>query len=139
MTDIFLDTNVLLDVMGRREPFYDEAMKIWTLCEQGRFRGLVSVISFNNIFYVVRKYGKKAEAYRMLEMMRDVFTPVALDAQIVGQAIGAGFNDFEDAIQYHSALRADAECIITRNGSHFPMSGLNVLTPKEFLATYAAE
>jgi hypothetical protein len=73
----------------------------------------------------------------MLEMVRDVFTPIALDVQMINQAIGAGFRDFEDAIQYHSALRADAECLITRNVSDFPKSNLLVLSPGEFLAARA--
>jgi predicted nucleic acid-binding protein len=139
MTDVFLDTNVLLDVLAKRDPFQDDAQEIWTLCEDGTLHGFMSVISFNNIFYLVRKFKNGAEAYEMLDTLRKVFTPVALDAQLIHQALGAGFADFEDAIQFHSALRAGAQCLITRNVNHFPRSGLIVLTPREFLAAHAAK
>jgi predicted nucleic acid-binding protein len=139
MTDVFVDTNVLLDVLAKREPFHDEALEIWTLCEEGTLHGFISVISFKNIFYLVRKFKNATDAYGMLDTLRRVFTPVTLDAQIIHQSLGAGFTDFEDAIQFHSALRADAQCLITRNPNHFPKSGLIVLTPKEFLAARAAQ
>lgn len=138
MTDVFVDTNVLLDVLAKRDPFHDDALEIWTLCEEGTLHGFISVISFNNIFYLVRKFRNGAEARGMLETLRKVFTPVTLDDQLIHQALGARFTDFEDAIQFHSALRADAECLITRNASHFPKSPLIVLTPREFLAARAA-
>ena len=139
MTDVLVDTNVLLDVLAKREPFFADAAEIWTLCEDGGLRGHVSVISFNNIFYIVRKLSGKKEAQAMLEMLRGVFAPVALDAQLLHQAIGAKFADFEDAVQYHSALRVGAACLVTRNVSHFPRSSLLVLSPGEFLAARAAK
>jgi predicted nucleic acid-binding protein len=138
MTDVFVDTNVLLDVLAKRHPFHGEALEIWTLCEEGTLHGFISVISFNNIFYLVRKFGNAAEAYAMLETLRKVFTPVTLDAQLIHQALGAGISDFEDAIQFHSALRANAQCLITRNAGHFPKSNLLILSPSEFLAARAA-
>ena len=73
-----------------------------------------------------------------MRRLRDVFTPVILDAQMLNQAIGAGFGDFEDAIQYHSALRAEADTLITRNVSDYPRSKLLIVTPSEFLAARAA-
>ena len=73
----------------------------------------------------------------MLTMLRDTFTPVPSDEQILTQAMDARFSDFEDAIQYFSALRADAVCLITRNPGHFPRSDLLVLSPADFLATHS--
>ena len=93
-TRVFVDTNVLLDVLAQRQPFYADAAAIWTLCEEGQLRGHISVISFNNIFYIVRKFGTRKATYGMLELLRDVFTPVALDAQMINQALGAGIGDF---------------------------------------------
>jgi len=70
----------------------------------------------------------------MMVLLRDTFTPVALDKQILDQAIDASLSDLEDAIQYFSAVRAGADCIISRDARAFPKSDLPVLTPQEMLA-----
>lgn len=99
---VLLDTNVLLDVLTERVPFYGASEKVWSLCESGAVRGLVSAISFNNTFYVARKWGGMAKAYTVLRTIRDLFEIAALDEQLLNQAMSAGLSDFEDAIQYHS-------------------------------------
>jgi predicted nucleic acid-binding protein len=135
MTHAFVDTNVLMDVLLEREPFFASSQEIWTLCEAGAIHGQISVISFNNVFYVVRKRKSKEEAKRSLAVLRNIFTPVALDGQIINQAVDADFRDFEDAIQFHSALRGNAKFLITRNVRDFPESeAIVVVTPEEFLA-----
>lgn len=134
---VFVDTNVLLDVLARREPFYSDSARVWSLAERGKIEALVSVISFNNVYYIVRKAGTRKTADRALRLLRDVFTPVPLDIQILNQAIDSDFKDFEDAIQFHSAIRSDASCLVTRDISHFPTADLSILAPTEFLASAA--
>jgi predicted nucleic acid-binding protein len=131
--DVFVDTNVLLDVLAKREPFYVDSARIWTLAEQGRITAFISVISFNNIYYVVRRLRTRRVADRTMVLLRDTFTPVPLDKQLLDQAIDAGFRDLEDAIQHFSAVRAGSACIISRNLRAFPRSELPILTPQEFL------
>jgi len=137
--DVFVDTNVLIDVLAQREPFYADSARLWTLAEQGRVKGFISVISFNNIYYVVRKLRTRRVADRMMVLLRDTFTPVPLDKQILDQAIDAGLKDLEDAIQYFSAVRTGAACIVSRDAKAFPRSELPVLTPQELLTTYHFE
>ena len=132
---VFLDTNVLLDVLAQREPFYEHSAAIWTLAEEGRILGLVSVVCFTNIFYIVRKLRDRRTAQRTVVLLRDTFTAVPCDAQVLNQAIDASFEDFEDAIQYFSAMQAGAAALVSRNAEHFPSSGLPVVSPVEFLAT----
>lgn len=136
---MLLDTNVILDVPAERMPFYASAMRVWTLAESGRIDGHVAAISFSNCYCIVRKFGGRRNAEKAIRLMRDVFTPVDLTAQILHQAVDAGFADFEDAIQFHSAVHARAECIITRNPDHFPRAPISVLSPAEFLAAHSFE
>ncbi|MGN6368177.1 MAG: type II toxin-antitoxin system VapC family toxin [Phycisphaerae bacterium] len=136
---LFVDTNVLLDVLAERESFYEASAAIWTLCEEGAVKGYISAISYNNVYYVARKLSDKKTALRMLSWLRDVFSVVALDEQIVSQAMDAGFTDFEDAIQYYSAVRCRADYLITRDASHFPKAGFPVVRPEEFLAAKYGE
>jgi len=133
----FIDTNVLLDVLAQREPFYADAARIWALAERGLITGYISVISFNNIYYIVHKAGGKAKAEEALVRLRDVFTAVELTVQLLNQAIDARLADFEDAIQFHSAIRAQAICLVSRNPGDFPSDSIPVLSPASFLATMA--
>ena len=135
---VFLDTNVLLDVITQRAPFYAESALIWSLVEQRKLRGLVSATSFTNVYYIVRRLKDRRTADRAVRLLRDLFMPVACDEQVLDQAIGARFEDFEDAIQYFSAVRAGASYLITRDQGHFPeVPHLLVLSPAEFLAACA--
>lgn len=134
--NVFVDMNVLLDVLARREPFYAHSVGVWTLAEQGRVRGFISAISFNNIYYVTRKLRTRQVARRMMAFLRDTFEPVPLDKQILDQAIDADFEDLEDAIQYFSAVRAKSDCLVSRDVNAFPRPDLPVLTPAEFLSAH---
>lgn len=132
---VFIDTNVLLDVLASREPFYADSARVWTLIERGQIKGFISAISFNNVYYVIRRLRTRQIADRMMVLLRDMFMPVPLDRQILDQAIDSGFHDLEDAIQYFSAIRAQADCIVSRDDDAFPQSDLPVLTPAELLVT----
>jgi predicted nucleic acid-binding protein len=132
---IFVDTNVLIDVLAKREPFYADSARVWTLAEQGQVKAFISVISFNNIYYVVRRLRTRQVAHRMMVLLRDTFSAVPLDQQILDQAIDAGSKDLEDAIQYFSAVRVGADAIISRDAGVFPASDPPVLTPTELLMT----
>jgi predicted nucleic acid-binding protein len=131
---IFVDTNLLLDVLVKRYPFYAAAARIWTLAEAGACEALVSAISFNNMFYIVRKARDTGNARRALVLLRDVFASVAPDQRILNQAIDSEIADFEVAIQFYSALHAHADYLLTRNVGDFPAGILPILAPDEFLA-----
>jgi len=136
---VFIDTNVLLDVLAERQSFYPDAMRIWTLAESGSLDAFVAAISFSNCYYILHKHAGRRIAEETVRLLRDVFVPVDFTAQILNQAIDAGFSDVEDALQFHSALHAQSEALITRNPDHFPRTSLPVLSPAEFLATHALQ
>ena len=135
----FIDTNVLLDVFLRRSHQYEASVSIWDMAERGQISGLVSAISFNNIYYIVSRFSDKKHAGRAVKLLRGTFMPVSLDEQILNQAIDSKINDFEDAIQFFSAVHASADFIITRNVKDFPKSSIPVSTPEEFLAILSAQ
>ena len=130
---VFADINVLLDVLARREEHYEASSAIWTLADSGDITAFISAISYNNIYYILRKFGKRTVALDAMKLIRDVFDSVAPDNKIINQAIDSGCDDFENAIQYHSAIRVGAQYLITRNSEDFPTSPLTIVTPEEFL------
>jgi len=132
---VLVDTNVLVDVIVERRPFYSDSVAIWTLAEQGQITGLISAISFTNIYYVVRRLQDTNKARRAIQLLRDTFEVAVCDQHVIKQAIAAEFKDFEDAVQYVCAIHASADCLVSRNPAHFPTAeDCPVLTPAEFLA-----
>ena len=133
---VLVDTNVLLDVFAKREPFYAASARLWALAERGQVEAYISAISFNNAFYIVRKLATAAEAKEMLRWLRDEFHVVPLSEQILHQAIDSGVIDFEDAIQFFSAIHCAADAIVTRNVDDYPGQKIPTMTPEEFLALH---
>lgn len=137
---VFFDTNVLIDVLAERQPFYEDSAELWSLSERKRIAGLVSAITFTNIFYIVRRLTDLKTARRSLTLLQSSFATVACDARIINQAMTSRFTSFEDAVQYYSAIEAAADCLVSRNVSHFPkLDDCTVLTPAEFLAAHSFE
>jgi predicted nucleic acid-binding protein len=132
---VFLDTNILMDILGRREPFYDSAAQIGTMVETGKLNGIVSAISVATVFYLLRRHSGISNANLGLRWIRGFFTIASCDDKVIFQAMDAGWRDFEDAIQYFCACRADANCLITRNEEHFEEADLAVMSPKAFLTS----
>jgi len=134
---IFIDTNILLDVFQERVPHFEDSLQIWALAESRKAEVFISAISFNNIHYIMRKHAGKDSAQRAVEVMNSNFSMVPLVQDIVGKAIMAKMPDFEDSIQFFSALSVGADCIVTRNVKDFPADILPVLTPEAFLTQFA--
>jgi predicted nucleic acid-binding protein len=134
---VLADTNILLDVLQKRLPHYDHSSRVWNLVEQKVLDGYVSAISFNNVFYVLRKQIGSAKALEAVKLLRAVFKCVPLDEQAIDRAIATTTSDFEDAIQAAAGLRVGAEYIVTRNVQDFRTLGLPPLTAEELLAVLA--
>ncbi len=134
---IFVDTNVLIDVLEDREPYYTCSAQVWFLAEAKKVEAFISVISFNNVHYLVRRHVNVERARRAMEILHATFTMVPLDESVMVKAITARITDFEDAIQFFSALSAGVDCIVTRNVQHFPVDTLPVMTPEDFVARWA--
>jgi predicted nucleic acid-binding protein len=131
---VLIDTNVLLDVIQERKPFDANAMRVWKLVEEGKIDGHVSALSFNNIFYVARKQQGAQKALDAVRVVRQAFRFVPTDEQVIDWALAAKPGDFEDAIQAAAAVKAGADCIVTRNAKHFAPFGVPALSPEELLA-----
>ena len=130
---VFLDTNVLLDVLLKRIPHYIESGSIWTLAESRKIDGVVSALSYPNSAYVLRAQGRQ-RIRDAIVLLQGVFRCIPLDEDILRHAFEYDMVDYEDAIQYASAIRAGADCLITRNARHFPVQDVLILSPAEFLA-----
>lgn len=137
--NIFVDTNVLLDVLTQRAPFYDDAAVVWSLVEQGIVSGSISAMSVNNVFYIARKLKTLEYAQGLVDKILKDFRVVALDYEILKLARTLSNHDYEDLIQYFSAIKSGCTHLITRNKKDFPEFGIDLLLPKEFVALFVRE
>jgi predicted nucleic acid-binding protein len=134
-----IDINILLDVLGEREPFVGDAAAIWTAAETRQIQAMVSADSFTTLYNLLRQASDPRTARRGLSLVLSVFEVVELDEPILRQSLDSPVKDFEDAVQYHSAVRGRADCIVTRDLRHYRNADLPILSPDSYLAALAAE
>jgi predicted nucleic acid-binding protein len=130
---LFLDTNVMIDLLGEREPHYHHAAVLASLADNGQLQMVTSSLSFVTSEYVLCQYENKEAVLDKLRKFKTLTEVATVDDPIIDKALHSGFNDFEDAVQYHSALKSNCQIIITRNKKDFKLSEIPVMSPKEFL------
>jgi len=133
---VLCDINFVLDIFLKREPFYTPAARLFSMIEERRIRGYLCALSFPTLFYILAKELKASKAMQILEKLRIVFDVAAVDEKVIDLSLVSGFKDFEDAVQYYSALHVRVDCVITRNKTDFHADTVAILSPEEFLASY---
>ena len=133
MTRLFLDTNIVVDLLEGREPFCYDAAQLFTMAHEKKVELLVSPMTFSTASFLLRKHGSTG-VRNLLSNLRQLVSVTISDERTVDDSIASQFKDFEDAMQYYTALNAKAEIIITRNGKDFTASILPVMTATEYLA-----
>ena len=132
---LFLDTNVMMDLLCERKPHYDAAAKLMVLKEEGLIQIMVSSLSFVTCHYVMSKTIGKISTSEMLKKFRILCEVAEVDEINIDKSLFSKFTDFEDAVQYFSALKANADCVITRNSKDFILSEIPIFSPQEFLSS----
>ena len=136
MKRILIDTNIVIDLLSKRKEFYDEAAKLFTQADKQEIKLTISSLTFANTNYILSKLKSPKEAREILRKFKVLVEVLSLDDKITELALSdESFPDFEDGLQYYSAIENDIEIIITRNKKDFKNSKLPVLTAKEYLAT----
>jgi len=133
MEKLLVDTNIIIDLLSKREEFFHEAQELFTIADNNKVELFVSALTFANTHYLLSKYQKLDQARKTLIKFKVLVKVSPLDDKIVELALVSDFKDFEDAIQYHTALENEVDIIITRNKKDFKNSKLPVMTAKEYL------
>ena len=133
MTRLFLDTNIVVDLLEGREPFCYDAAQLFTMVHEKKVELLVSLMTFSTASFLLRKHGPEG-VRNLLSNLRQLVSVTTSDERTVDDSIVSQFKDFEDAMQYYTALNAKAEIIITRNGKDFTASNLPVMTATKYIA-----
>ncbi|TXD82583.1 PIN domain-containing protein [Subsaximicrobium wynnwilliamsii] len=130
---LFIDTNIMLDFLGERHPFYEPIAKLATLADKGKVKMLVSPISFATVNYFLAKSESSKIAKEKLRKFKIISEICKLDEQTIEKGLNSPFKDFEDSLQYFSAVDSNCDIIITRNGKDFKKSLIPVMTAEEYL------
>ena len=136
MKNVFLDTNVILDFLGERAGFYEPAARILTLADLKKIKIYTSAVSIANTYYLLAKYENHESAIEKIRKFNVLCTIATTDDEVLDKAINSNFKDFEDSIQYFSAIASGCNLIITRNEKDFKHALIPVMNPIGFLQSF---
>lgn len=133
MKKIFIDTNIVLDLLGKRMEFYRDSQDLFTYAIENDIRLIVSSLTFANTHYILKEQLKLSDARSTLRKFKTLVEVAAFDDKILDLSLEEEFKDFEDGIQYYIAIENSCEAIITRNKKDFKKASIPVLNAKEFV------
>jgi len=137
--NVLIDTNVILDILLERKPYYENAARINVLCEKGYVNGYISASAITDIFYVAKKELKNKDI--VSELLKNILktTHIAsVTESDINEALNLKWDDFEDSVQYVIGKNIYAKYIITRNPKDFTNSRIKAISPDEFLSIMAS-
>ena len=135
MSRIFLDTNVILDLLAERVPFYESIAKVATLADEKKITLIVSPLSFTTVDYVLNKFENSQTVLNKLRKFKIICEICEVNDEIIDKALNSNFTDFEDAVQYFTALNSNTSLILTRNGKDFKLATIPIMSAEEYLSS----
>lgn len=134
MKKLFLDTNIVLDLLAKRDPFYSEAAILFSMADKKKIRLSVSALTFATVNYILSRQNSAEDAKMILRKLRLLVDVVSLDEKVLDLSLNDNdFTDFEDALQHYSAVENGTNIIITRNLKDYQKAQLPVMTAAQFL------
>jgi len=135
MQRIFLDANIVIDFLGKREPFYESVAKILTLADNKKIKIFTSPTTISTTYYILTKYDGSKTALEKIRKFKLLCDISVMNGEVIDKAISSNFKDFEDAMQYFSALATNCDLIITRNEKDFKSALIPILNCESYLQT----
>ena len=134
MRKLFVDTNIVIDLLARLEPYYRESAALFSLADRKKTEISVSSLTMANTSYVLSRQLTTKKVKEILRKLRLVVNVLPLDDKIIGLALNdETFSDFEDGLQYFTAIENEQEIIITRNLKDYKKSRIPAMTAGQFL------
>lgn len=133
MDSLYLDTNIILDLIEKRKPFYKYAQSIFSRKDKNLIRLYTSSLNFANLHFIISKKTNKENATNALLKLKTLIDILPLDEKIIQLSLASGFNDFEDAIQYYTAIEHNIPVLITRDIKDYKKANISVMTSEQYL------
>ena len=132
MKHLFLDTNIVLDLLGNREPHHLPAAQLFDYAERGAVTLYLSALSYNNLYYILKKSLPPRDLVRVLSQIRSLTQTLSLTDSMIESALASKFSDFEDALQFFAALsEPKIQGLVTRDRKGFKNSNIAVFSAEE--------
>ena len=133
MENVFVDTNIIIDLLAKRDLFYKDAQALFTLSDKKEIQLCISSLSFANAYYSIVKHHKDIDAKKYLAKFKVLVKVLPLEDKAIELALASDFNDFEDGLQYFIAMDNESDIIITRNKKDFKNAKIPVMTAGEYI------
>ena len=133
MDKIFVDTDIILDLLSGRQPHYNFAAEVFSLADEGDIMIFVSSLSFANVNYILSREFKADQVRKKLLNFKTLVSVLSVHDKIIELALASEFNDFEDAIQYYTAIENDIATLLTRNVKDFRKADISVMTAEQYV------
>ncbi|HBL10673.1 MAG TPA: PIN domain nuclease [Cyanobacteria bacterium UBA11162] len=130
---VLIDTNIILDFALERQPFYSDSEQVFILAQHRQIEAYVSASTFGDLFYIIRKARGRDWTLQFLNRLATFCQIATVDRSVISMALSANFKDFEDAIQYSTAIVNQLDSIVTRNPEDFPAVTPRILTPEQLI------
>lgn len=132
-----IDTNVIIDALTARMPYYANAQKILLLAEQKKIDGYITSNTATDIYYLLHKYfHDSAKVKSIMDILFDSVSVLPVDENDCKSSIHSEIGDYEDAVLESAAKTGGADCIITRNEKDFIYSRIPVYSPADFITNF---
>jgi predicted nucleic acid-binding protein len=136
MKKVLIDTNVVIDLLAQREPFFNSTSRLFTLASKKLISAYVSSLTLVTTHFIVSRELSESDTRKVIRKFKTIATVLDLKDSHINLALDSDFKDFEDAIQYHTALANNLDAIITRNKRDYKKSRIPVYTTEEYLELY---
>jgi predicted nucleic acid-binding protein len=133
MEKVFVDTDIILDLLSNREPFYLPAAHLFSQADKNNIKLTVSSVSFSNLNYILSKQYSNDQARKKLQKFKTLVTVLAVTDKVVDLALSSDFKDFEDGLQYFTAIENNVKTLLTRNLKDYKSAEIAVMTAEQFL------
>jgi predicted nucleic acid-binding protein len=138
MEKVFVDSDIILDLLAKRDPHYKSAALLFSQVENGTIQAFISPLIFANLFYILRKSTSNARAKETLKKLKTLVHLLPINEKIIEQALNSEFTDFEDAFQYYTAIENGIKILITRNKKDYKNAAIMMIcTADEFLGSFS--
>ena len=133
MEALFVDSDIILDLLARRYPFHKSADELFTYADAGKITCNISSLCFSNVHYVLTKGVGKSSSRKILTRFKALVNVLSVNDKIIDLALASDFTDLEDAIQYYTAIERQCELLLTRNLKDYRESQIPVMTAESYL------
>ena len=133
MKKVFVDTDIILDLLSQREPFYKFSANLFSAADKNEIKIYVSALSFTNLIYMLSKQFSADQARKKLLKFKTLVTVLAVTDKTIELALASDFKDFEVGVQYFSAIEGGVKILLTRNLKDYKSAEIPVMTSEMFL------